>query len=85
MPLKEISLARVLVPARPVPMRRANSMTQVMQIVVERDWTMVMAREVWLSWYLSGHWTAERIQFRRLTTSLKGRTWKTPTQRNYFG
>ena len=66
-------------------MRRANSMTQAMQTVVDRDSTMVMAREVWPSWYVRGHWTAERIHSRRLVTSLRGRTWKTPTQRNYFG
>ena len=36
-------------------MRRANSMTQAMQSDVDRDWTMLMAREVWLSEYLSGH------------------------------
>ena len=83
MPLKEISFARVRVPRRPVPMRRANSMTQAMQRVVERDSTTVMAREGWLSWNLSGHWTAERIHWRRLITSFKGRTWKTPTQRNW--
>ena len=82
MPLKEISLARVFVPDRPVPMRRANSITQAMQRVVERDWIMLRAREAWLSCHFRGHSTAEIIHWRRLTTSLKGRTWKTPTQRN---
>jgi len=52
MPLKEMSFARVLVPARDPSRatRRANSMMLVMQIVVEMDSTTVIAREALLSW-----------------------------------
>ena len=73
-PLKEMSFARVLVPLRSAATRLANVITLMIQILVDTDSTTVIAREVLLNWYLSGHMLAERIHPRRLTTNFTGRT-----------